>query len=64
MITKKELAGAYCVHRNTLARKLNEIGINKAGRLSPKELEKIFEEFGEPQSIKKPLNFEGFKAVG
>lgn len=64
MLTKKELASAYCIHRNTLTKRLNEIGVKKSGRLSPRELALIFEELGRPELIKKPINIDRFKDVG
>jgi len=48
MITKKELANAYCIHRHTLTKRITNLGINKKARLSPKDLIIIFEELGTP----------------
>lgn len=48
MSTRNELATAYNLHINTLAKRLKEIGIPSRKRLTPKEIKLVFEELGEP----------------
>jgi len=52
MISKNELANMYGISRETLRKRLNEIGITTRHRITPKEVEKIFDEFGHPESMK------------
>lgn len=48
MLTKKELALAYGVHPHTLRTRLKEIGIEGKRRISVKDVERIYQELGEP----------------
>jgi hypothetical protein len=51
MITKNELASLYGISRQTLSKRLKALNINTRERLSPKQLEYIYEELGEPQKL-------------
>lgn len=53
--TRKELADAYGISRNTLTKRLDELGIKERDRLSPKDLITIFEELGTPYSVERYL---------
>jgi hypothetical protein len=48
MMTRDELASKYGIHRNTLSKRISEFNIESKLRLTPKDLNRIFEELGEP----------------
>jgi DNA invertase Pin-like site-specific DNA recombinase len=48
MITRKELANMYGISTDTLTKRLKELGIDKRSRITPKELDRIYEELGKP----------------
>jgi hypothetical protein len=52
MVTRKEIAAWYNISPVTLNKRLVEIGICKGQRISPKELNIIFEELGKPLDAK------------
>jgi response regulator of citrate/malate metabolism len=54
MTTKKELANAYQISRETLRKNLNALGIKTTQKLiTPKELELIYAELGKPEEYRK-----------
>jgi len=52
MITKKELADMYNVSRNTISKRLAELGIKTRKRLTPLQVEHVYEELGHPEKLK------------
>ncbi len=48
MYTKQELADAYGIHRNTFTSRLRALGIRTRNRLTPKQIDFIYAELGEP----------------
>jgi len=52
MITKKELADMYNVSRNTISKRLAELGIKTRKRLTPLQVEHVYEELGHPEKLR------------
>ena len=48
MYTRKELAEAYGINPKTLTTRIRELGILTRNRLTPKQINHIFAELGEP----------------
>lgn len=59
MYTREEIASWYSITVRTLTQMLRDAGImtgdSKKTRITPKQLQAIFEEFGRPQKIPKGI---------